>query len=206
MSYDVPVKKFPIAADVDSLATFFAARQSPSTVTNGGIVATGSPAVPDLTGNNMSLAYFKAMVDAILCGTGYQGLQSDSFAIAVANTSSTTFVDVGDGSTTGYAPWTFSVPVARTYVIDVNCSAIKVTSSGSTQLSFQLLVDGVAQPTTTEMTTFFASNFDQKHFLFSVPVALTAGSHTIKLQWKVSASMTARVDPATEGRCYRVRA
>lgn len=206
MSYDLPVKKYAIAADVDALAAFFAARQSDSGVTNGGIVATGSPTLPDLTGNNMSLAYFKAMIDALLCGVGQQGLQSDAFALGSATVTSTSYVDVGNGSSTGFSSWTFTAPVARTYVIDVNCSAYKSASSGGSQLWFQLLVDGVAQPNTSEMTTFFAANFDPKKFIFSVPVALSAASHTVKLQWKVSASMTANVDPATEGRCFRLRA
>ncbi len=205
MSYDVPTKKFAIPADVDALAAFFAARQSDSGVTNGGIVATGSPTLPNLTGNNMSIAYFKAMIDAILCGVGYQGLQSNAFAIATATTTSTSFVDVGDGTTTGFAPWTFSVPVARTYVIDVNCSAYKSASSGNTSLSWRLLVDGVGQPTSSAMTGFFGSE-GNRHFNFSVPVALSVGSHTIKLQWLVSTGMTARVDAATEGRCFSVRA
>jgi hypothetical protein len=144
-----------------------------------------------------------ALFDGVLCSVGYQA-QNDAFAIANATTTSTTFVDVGNGTSTGFAPWTFSVPVAKTYMIDVNCSAVKTASVSNTQLWFQLLVDGVAQPAQSGMTTFYSSNFDQKHFTFGVPVALTAGSHTVKLQWKVSASMTAAVDPTTEGRCFRV--
>jgi hypothetical protein len=145
-----------------------------------------------------------ALCDAILCSTGYQA-QNDAFALGSATTTSTSFTDVGNGSSTGFSSWAFTAPVAKTYTIDVNCSAYKSASSGGSQLWFQLLVDGVAQPTTSEMTTFFATNFDQKHFVFSVPVALSTGSHTFKLQWKVSSGMTANVDPATEGRCFRVR-
>lgn len=145
-----------------------------------------------------------ALLDTTLCIVGYQA-QNDAFALGSATTTSTSYVDVGNGSSTGFSSWTFSVPVAKTYTIDVNASAYKSASSGGSQLWFQFVVDGVAQPTTSEMTTFFATNFDQKHLIFSVPVALTAGSHTVKLQWKVSASMTANVDAATEGRCFRVR-
>jgi hypothetical protein len=144
-----------------------------------------------------------AMFDSILCSVGYQD-HSDAFALGSASTSSTTFVDVGNGSSTGFSPWTFSVPVAKTYVISVNASAVKTASTSSTVLTFQLLVDGVAQPAQSDMLTWFAANFDQKHIIFSVPVALSAGSHTVKLQWKVSASMTASVDPATEGRHFMV--
>lgn len=145
-----------------------------------------------------------ALLDGMLCSVGYQA-QNDAFALGSATTTSTSFVDVGNGSSTGFSSWTFTAPVAKTYTVDVNCSAYKSASSGGSQLWFQLLVDGVAQTNTSEMTTFFAANLDQKHLVFSVPVALTAGSHTVKLQWKVSASMTANVDAATEGRCFRVR-
>lgn len=145
-----------------------------------------------------------AMFDAILCSVGYQA-QNDAFALGSATTISTSYVDVGNGSSTGFSSWSFTPPVAKTYTIDVNCSAYKSASSGGSQLWFQLLVDGVAQSNTSEMTTFFGTNFDPKHLVFSVPVALSAASHTIKLQWKVSASMTANVDAATEGRCFRVR-
>lgn len=144
-----------------------------------------------------------ALQDSMLCSIGYQA-HNDAFALGSASTTSTSFVDVGNGSSTGFSPWTFSVPVAKTYLIGVNCSAVKTASAGSTVLTFQLLVDGVAQPAQSDMMTWFASNFDQKHFVFSVPVALSAGSHTVKLQWKVSASMTAAVDPATEGRHFMV--
>jgi hypothetical protein len=144
-----------------------------------------------------------ALLDSMLCSVGYQA-HSDAFALGAATTTSTTFVDVGNGSSTGFSPWTFSVPVAKTYVISVNASAVKTASTSSTVLTFQLLVDGVAQPAQSDMLTWFAANFDQKHVIFSVPVALSAGSHTVKLQWKVSASMTASVDPATEGRHFMV--
>jgi hypothetical protein len=144
-----------------------------------------------------------AIADSYLGSIGYQA-HSDAFALGAATTTSTTFVDVGNGSSTGFSPWTFSVPVAKTYVISVNASAVKTASTSSTVLTFQLLVDGVAQPNNSDQLTWFASNFDQKHVIFSVPVALSAGSHTVKLQWKVSASMTASVDPATEGRHFMV--
>lgn len=145
-----------------------------------------------------------ALLDSILCGLGYQA-QNDAFALGSASTTSTTFVDVGNGTSTGFSSWTFTVPIAKTYVIDVNCSAYKGASSGSTIIWWRLLVDGVAQPETSEMTSFYGSAEGNKHFVFSAPVALSAGSHTVKLQWKVSSGMTANVDAATEGRCFRVR-
>lgn len=144
-----------------------------------------------------------AMFDAILCSVGYQ-THDDTFALGSATTTSTTYVDVGNGTSTGFSSFTFTAPIAKTYLIYTNCSAVKSVSAGSTQLWFQLLVDGVAQPNQSDMTTFFASNFDQKEFSFVVPVALTAGSHTLKLQWKVSAGMTANVDPPTNGRHFVV--
>jgi hypothetical protein len=145
-----------------------------------------------------------ALLDTMLCSVGYQA-QNDAFALGSATTTSTSFVDVGNGSSTGFSSWTFTAPVAKTYLIDVTCSAYKSASAGGSQLWFQLVVDGVAQPNTSDMTTFFGMNLDPKKFVFSVPVALSAGSHTVKLQWKVSASMTANVDPTTEGRSFRVR-
>lgn len=159
-------------------------------------VATGQTVIPVDT--------LVALLDSVLCSVGYQA-QNDAFALGSATTTSTSFVDVGNGSSTGFSSWSFTPPVAKTYLIDVNCSAYKSASSGGTQLWFQLLVDGVAQPSTSEMTTFFAANLDQKHVTFSVPVALSAASHTVKLQWKVTSGMTANVDAATEGRCFRVR-
>lgn len=159
-------------------------------------VATGQP--------TSAVDTLVALLDSMLCSVGYQA-QNDAFALGSATTTSTSFVDVGNGSSTGFSSWTFSAPVAKVYTIDVTCSAYKSASSLGSQMWFQLLVDGVAQPNTSEMTTFFGMNLDPKKFIFSVPVALSAGSHTVKLQWKVSASMTANVDAATEGRCFRVR-
>lgn len=207
MSYDYPTKKYPTSGDVDALATLLAQRQSDSGTTNGGIVASGgSSAVPQLgvDAAGLGLSYFKAQADAIMCAVGYQAY-SDAAALGSASTTSTTFVDVGNGTSTGFSSFTFTVSVAKTYLIHSACTVFKSASSGSTLMSFQLVVDGSAPSGSSPSTAaqFFGSE-GSKYFYFVVPVALSAGSHTIKLQWKVSSGMTANVAGGEEGRTFWV--
>jgi hypothetical protein len=73
-------------------------------------------------------------------GTVTSFLQSDAAALGTATTSSQTFGDVGNGSTTGYSAWTVNVPSAKTYLLLVNVSFYIAGAVGS--VFFQILVDG----------------------------------------------------------------
>lgn len=190
MSYDVPTKKYPIAADVDALALFFAQRQSDSGVTNGGIVATGSPAVPDLTGNNMSLAYFKAMVDALLCRAAYVA-QDEQNCSGAGNTSSTTFVDV-----TNMPTYAFTAQVAGTYLVHLDISGI-FQSVGLNGLALRIVNSTNSANGNSASWNWFptAINVRSSRFSARTPLAMQAGSNSLKVQWRVfNGADTANVD------------
>ena len=83
-------------------------------------------------------------------GNGYFG-QNDQTALGAASTSSTTFVDVGNGSSTGFAPWTApTTRVSKTYMLHVHLLYYMSAIGASALTQFQVLQDGVAissQPT-----------------------------------------------------------
>lgn len=121
-------------------------------------------------------------------GYGYFG-SNDQSALGTATTSSTTFVDVGDGASTGFASWTApTTKVTKTYImrVTVRCYVPTVGSTGT--VAFQVLQDGVAiasQPT--EIARISASSSSQYlSTSWSIAVPQTAGTaHVYKLQWKV---------------------
>lgn len=126
-----------------------------------------------------------------ISGLGYIA-QSSALALGAASTTSASFVDVGNGSSTGFADWTQSVPATKIYLVHIDVSGFSSTGG---IIYFQLLVDGSAptQPTGNEQITANGANHrGQVHII--VPVSLTSGSHTFKLQWKASSGATINVN------------
>lgn len=135
-----------------------------------------------------------ALADNALCSTGLIG-QSDAAGLGAATTTSTSFVDIGNGSSTGYSSWTVTAPIAKTYLLRVVAKAYASVSPGG-NVYMQVLCDGsaiVGQPTATPRQFFGTLNMFWP-LTWDVVVSLTAGSHTFKLQWKVDSGMTANVD------------
>lgn len=149
--------------------------------------------------------YLIAICDALIGGMGYQD-SNDAFAVgnftSTASGVSPLWEDVGNGTTTGFSPWTFTVPVTRKYVIEVTASYNFISSTGNSTHLFRLVIDGVAQATMASAASW--GNDSGRRAVFSVPAVLTAGSHTVKLQWQVSTGMTASVTTSSEGRSFLV--
>lgn len=141
-----------------------------------------------------------ALCDDILCATGYQA-QSDAAGLGTATTASTAFADVGNGSSTGFQTWSFTAPIAKTYLLRVDLDAFVTVAIG--RVSFQVAVDGTApggQPSNAA-SFFFNQTAVHARLSFVVPIALSAGAHTIKLQWKSDGSATANVN-TDSFRCF----
>lgn len=131
-------------------------------------------------------------------GNGYQGM-SDQSALGAASTSSTTYVDVGNGSSTGFATWTApAATVTKTYMLRVNVRTYMSTVGTTATTYFQVLQDGAAiggHPTNSNKAPVGIAGTTYNMCTFEVPVTQTAGTaHVYKLQWKVGdAGATANV-------------
>jgi hypothetical protein len=125
--------------------------------------------------------------------------QQDVTSLGAVSTSSATFVDVGNGSTTGWADWTVNVTAAGNYLMRVTFAFF--TSVGN-QAYFQLLMDGVAvagQGTNGIADATANVNYTAV-FDVIVPVA-AAGNHTFKLQWRGDGASTVNI--STGDTCRR---
>ncbi len=185
MSYTYPTKVYPIGADVDAVALELAQRQSASGTTNGGIA--GVPAVPQLGVDpaGMGLAYLKAIADATLCAVGYQG-QSHAQASMASSTSETSYVDVP-----GFSSWTFAAPIAKTYLVAVDCSAF-LSGFTNVLLDLRLMVGGVAAG---ERSFLFHNSDWALPMSFRIPAAMVKGNNVVKLQWRMGSGVTASTLP-----------
>lgn len=143
----------------------------------------------------------RAIADAYLSSVGYQA-QSDGAGLGTATTNATSFADVGDGTTTGFATWTYTIPVTKTYLLLVGLSCW--VTVGGYQVIFQTMVDGSApsgQPGNAQKF-FFNTASEHNRLNFAVPIAFTAGSRVIKLQWKVSDALTTATVDIYDFRCF----
>jgi hypothetical protein len=126
------------------------------------------------------------IVPTTITGFGYIGM-SDQAGLGSTSTTSGTFADIGDGTTTGFATWTTpSIALAKTYLLQVTVTAYYTGLSG--KASYQILVDGVAVPgqPTNAASQWIETAEGQAPTSWMIPVALTAGTHVIKIQWKTS--------------------
>lgn len=133
-----------------------------------------------------------AVMDAVLDSVGYRA-QNQSGILGAASTTSGSYVDIGNGTSTGFPAWSVSIPITKTYLLHIDTSAYSSVGAGA--ISYQITVDGSApggQP-----ASFFniiqLPAIDQVHRLhYCIPVALTAGTRSIVLQWYTNT--TAQVD------------
>lgn len=120
-------------------------------------------------------------------GHGYIG-QSDQLGLGATSTTSTTFANIGNGSSTGFAQWTTpSITVAKTYLLFVNVAVYASAVSGAQSVIFQIMIDGVAVTTganAARQPLEIAEGVAPT--AFTVPVVLSTGTHTVDIQWKVS--------------------
>lgn len=179
--------QFPTSADVQALATFLAQRQSDSGTTNGGIIANGNPAVPLIAqgGVNDNLgvatAYMNAIADAVMCGVGYQG--QSSVTGTGGSTSSTSLVDAA-----GWTDYTFTAPVAKTYLVHVDVSAFCTVTAGVGSFGLHN-VTTLTSYTPNAILHYSALNVIYP-ISYRVPVAMSAGSNTLRVTWAAPTSGT----------------
>lgn len=171
----------PINSDAPAVAAYTIARANATVPSSGAVTSDEATAIAD--------SYLGAVG-----GLG-SGFINDAAALGTASTTSTSFVDVGNGSTTGFSSWTTpAIPIAKTYWIWCRLSSYVTVGGGRT--FFQLLVDGVApsgQPASAQRIYLNVTS-QQFPMFFIVPVFLSAATHVIKPQWRVDSGVTAQVD------------
>lgn len=99
------------------------------------------------------------------------------------STSSTTFVDI-DGTN-----WSFTKTFGA-HVILCGFRGAVLANTGTNDVFFEILLDGANQSSSTgglHKTTFSNTAWSNVSFTHLIS-AVSAGSHTIKIQWKVSAN------------------
>jgi hypothetical protein len=147
---------------------------------------------------NSTLARFEQSVNgaayvALAAGSNAELFiaQSSAAALGAASTNSTSFADVGNGSSTGFSSWTVSAPVTKTYMLTADLSLY--ASVLGFFYTFRVVVGSTNYEAAHMNGSFVAINAAHSK-AFSVPVALVAGNNTIKLQWKTDGGLTAAVD------------
>lgn len=135
-----------------------------TTVTSGKTFTTGAGEV------------FNSTHTALVAQTEQAMLQAGVLAFT-----STSFADIGDSATTGWADASLSVPTTKTYTIRVRVNGVY---GGASQAEFQLLIDGsAAAGQQLNRAIFVTSVYNSVDFYLSA--SLTSGSHTFRLQAKV---------------------
>ena len=166
----------------------------------------GTPTLPSPVVSNDNVAFLKARADALLLSFGHQAY-SEAASLGSTSTSSTTYVDIGDGAATGFSTFAWTAPVAKTYVVQVAVDGYLSVLGANGFLHYRLLVDGsepAGHPTAENRFAFSEANV-RRRITFSVPVLFTAAAHTLKLQWKVGdAGSTANVNSTFEMRSLRI--
>lgn len=132
----------------------------------------------------------------------YGVVGQDDQATTADSTTSSSFVDAS-----GYPTWTVTVPLTKTYLLDVDLDLYVQTSSAIAV--FDVQVDGVSisgQPTNAQ-TVLIDPVLTTTRVHFIVKCALTAGSRTFKLRWKRSTgsgTLTVASSPS-QFRCFTLR-
>lgn len=156
-----------VSTGYSAVASYWATRFS---------VVSGTPSPPPVpTGNE---GFLQSFADGLLGVAGFQG-QSDALA-TTSNTTSGTFADIG-----GLSSWAFVAPMTRWYLLNVDLS---VFSSGSACTCYFRVVVGSTNYEISAMRVDLTNVGVRVVSSFKVPVLLTAGSNTIKLQWKTNAA------------------
>lgn len=166
---------FPTGPDVQAVALYMAQRCSDLSSTNGGIGASGVPAVPQVgvDAYGAGVAYLQAIVDTMMCARGFQGIYN--MTLGVSSTSSGTYSDVPG------APFTFNAPIGKWY--EAECDFIPFFASGSPATgNFRIVINGSAGAD----YVLQARDTDFRNCRLFHAAYCNAGPNTISLQWKVS--------------------
>ncbi len=120
--------------------------------------------------------------------------EDDGFSGTSATTASTTFVAIGNGTTTGFADHVYSAPKTRTYALAVTISEAYVTGGSSAGVAeFRIIIGGVQAGAS---KCWFTTNTVAQNCTIFGSGAMTAGNNTLRVEWRVadSAGGTLNVD------------
>ena len=137
-----------------------------------------------------ALKYFNGTTNTTVTTATTQS-QSDQSVLGAASTSSTTYVDVGNGTSTGFATWTAPASsVTKTYMLRVTVRFFMSTLGATGTTMFQVLQDGATiggHPSNANKAPVGIASTTYNLCTFGVVVTQTAGvAHVYKLQWKVN--------------------
>lgn len=128
-----------------------------------------------------------AWADTVLEAVGVVGLDRAA-ALGTATSTSATYEDVGNGSSTGFGSYSFTAPIAKKYYVRVTLTVHCTTAAAC--LAFQLLkggaTTGVENLEAAQAICLNATSI-QHTVCFTVPVTMAAGANVLKLQWKRTA-------------------
>jgi hypothetical protein len=162
-----------------------------------GISGSGSPQISPIP--------LEAQIDAYLSSFAIPPSRDASATIAGFTTPSTSFVPIGDGTTTGFRTYTFSAPVAKPYLVNVDLSCY--CSGLGAGAGFQLqLANTTTSQNFSDAATLFEVNIagQVQHYGFRFQVPMNAGNNVLQLQARALTGCTFAVDTLCF-RCFTVQ-
>ncbi len=157
-------------------------------------VAGGSDYQVYVRDSDKALIYDKAgsLTELGAGGGGSYGIVDWDEALTLGNANnaaSSTFAYIGDAASTGFATWTCDSIAAGDYTLYWFINGYKV--DGTDMTTFRVMVDTVAvtQPTANSLS----GTSEYESVSRFVPLTLTSGTHTFRMQWK-TVSATASVN------------
>jgi hypothetical protein len=153
----------------------------------------GDGSLPDQTGNSGEyLTTNGTTASWAAVSGGSHGIVDWDEALTLGNANnaaSSTFAYIGDAASTGFATWTSDSVAAGDYTLYWFINGYKV--DGTDMTTFRVMVDTVAvtQPTANSLS----GTSEYESVSRFVPLTLTAGTHTFRMQWK-TISATASVN------------
>lgn len=108
-----------------------------------------------------------------------------------ASTSSTSFVAIGDGTTTGFVVQSFTAPTSRVYTIFAAISAVYPVNANFMS-GFAIFVDGAQVGNEVQHWSILNTEYFPVYLM--AQANLSSGSHTVEVRWKVYGASTINVD------------
>jgi hypothetical protein len=164
---------------------------------------TGTPTLsPPIVDPNFQ-AFLKAQADSMLLSVGYQD-RNAAATVGSFTTTSGSFVDIGNGSSTGFSTYTFAAPIAKTYLVSVDLSCYLSGLGGGNGFQLQLVNATTSASYSDAATKFEVNSAGQvQHYAFRFGVPMNAGSNVLKLQALALTGCTFAVDSLCF-RCFTV--
>lgn len=121
-------------------------------------------------------------------GAGYPNTMALKYTAPSATggavtTSSASYAQIGNGSTTGVQDWTVQIRESGTFLVRVVIDVKQTAATGTDRAAFRLKVDGVVQTPPAGAAMGFHSSAIYERVVFLQGLSLSAGSHTIRVEW-----------------------